>query len=43
MNKKRSLVALLILLSMVLVTSGCALFKLALNAGIAYGIYEATK
>jgi len=40
MIKKQLIVAWLILISMVLVTSGCGWI---INAGIAYGIYKATK
>lgn len=43
MNKKQLILAWVILVSMVLVTSGCALVNTLINAGIAYGIYKAAK
>ena len=43
LNKKQLIVAWAILVSIALVNSGCALVNTAVNVGIAYGIYQATK
>jgi len=42
-NKKHTIVILAALAILSTVTSGCALINTALSAGIAYGIYQATK
>jgi len=41
MNKKQ-LITWVILLFMALTVSGCSLLNMLVNAGIAYGLYEAT-
>jgi len=43
MSKKQLIVAWMMVMLLPLINSGCALINLALNAGIAYGLYEATK
>ena len=42
MNKKQIAMGV-ILIFIMLINSGCALINVALNAGIAYGLYELTK
>ena len=43
MNKKQLIVAWVILVFLVVATSGCALIGTAISAGISYAIYQATK
>ena len=43
MNRKKKMLAWLIVASLMVANSGCALLATALSAGAAYGIYMATK
>lgn len=43
MNKKRLIAAWAMLVLLTISASGCALINTAISAGIAYGIYQATK
>jgi hypothetical protein len=43
MNKKQTIVTWLMIILLAVGGSGCALVGAALSAGIAYGIYQATK
>ena len=43
MNKKQLIVAWMMIVLLAVVSSGCALIGTAVSAGIAYGLYQATK
>jgi len=43
MNKRKLVTTWLVLVFLAIVNSGCAVLGTAISAGIAYGIYQATK